>query len=327
MPDSGNTHRLLATGDLIPAAWADLSEGGLVRAFNPGLTADGSGGWLLAYRLVGQDAKRRIGICRLDAKGAVITGSAQPLSDSFRLRPGCLYPAEAYTWFADPRLFRLGGRLFVYWNSGWHEPRNHQFVQEIDPTALTAIGHAHELLLDGPRQKLEKNWTVFEHVERALAIYSVQPQRVLTFEANEPGDWLMRELASTAWSAPSYPPCHGGLRGGTPPVLHAGQFWSFCHTVHDGPDGYCYNAAAYTFAAAAPFAPIAAPKSSLQLAPLPVPPRAYPKLNPAVGEVVYPCGAARSGAGWLISYGLNDERCGISWVSDATVADSLHAIG
>jgi hypothetical protein len=80
----------------------------LVRAFNPGLTADGSGGWLLAYRLVGQDAKRRIGICRLDAKGAVITGSAQPLSDSFRLRPGCLYPAEAYTWFADPRLFRLG---------------------------------------------------------------------------------------------------------------------------------------------------------------------------------------------------------------------------
>ena len=58
-----------------------------------------------------------------------------------------------------------------------------------------------------------------------------------------------------------------------------------------------------------------------------MPPRVYPKLNPAVGEVVYPCGAARSAEGWLISYGLNDERCAISWVSDATVADSLHAIG
>lgn len=311
---------LLETADLIPSEWAGTLAAGPVRAFNPGLISDDCGGWLLAYRLVGMDGKRRIGLCRLDAARRVVPGSARPLSDGFRLRAGCLYPAEAYHWFADPRLFRIGGRLFVYWNSGWHEPRNHQFAQEIDPAALTALGHAHELMIDGPRQKLEKNWTLFEHAGRALAVYSVQPHRVLTFEPSGHGDWLMHEAAHTAWSTPGYPACHGGLRGGTPPVLQAGRFWSFCHSVHDAADGYRYAAAAYTFAASAAFTPLSGPYSHLHLTPFPVSERIYPKLNPAVGEVVYPCGAARAGEGWLISYGINDERCGISWVSDATVA-------
>lgn len=320
-------HGLLATADLIPAAWAGVLADGPVRAFNPGLAADDHGGWLLAYRLVGADGRRRIGLCRLNPAYRVIPGTASPLSDGFRFRAGCLYPAEAYHWFADPRLFRLGGRLFVYWNSGWHEPRNHQFVQEIDPTSLLAVGHAHELMIAGPRQKLEKNWTLFEHAGRALAIYSVQPQRVLTFDPSEPGDWVMSELASTPWAPPNYPAGHGGLRGGTPPVLHADSFWSFCHSVHDAADGYRYAAAAYAFAATAPFAPVSGPRSHLPLPPFPRPARDFPKLNPAVGEVVYPCGAARAGDGWVISYGINDERCGVSWISDATVMATQQPVG
>jgi predicted GH43/DUF377 family glycosyl hydrolase len=316
----------LTTADLLPDPWRNALADGPVRAFNPGLAADGSNGWLMAYRIVGADGRRRIGICRLSASLQVEPGSARPLSDSFRLRPGSMYPAEAYTWFADPRLFRLGGRLFVYWNSGWHEPRNHQFVQEIDPGTLAAVGHAHELLLDGTRQKLEKNWTLFEHEGHALAVYSIQPHRVLTFDANASGDWLMSEVASTTWPAPPYPACHGGLRGGTPPVRHAGHFWSFCHSVHDAPEGYRYAAAAYTFQAEAPFRPAAGPSQILSLAPSPLPPRSFPKLNPAVGEVVYPCGAARTANGWLISFGLNDERCGLSLVSDADVAATLQPV-
>jgi hypothetical protein len=238
-----------------------------------------------------------------------------------------MYPAEAYTWFADPRLFRIGGRLFVYWNSGWHEPRNHQFVQEIDPVSLAAVGQAHELLLDGPRQKLEKNWTLFEHEGRAFAVYSIQPHRVLTFDPAADGDWLMRDVANTAWAAPAYPACHGGLRGGTPPVLHAGQFWSLCHSVHDAPEGYRYAAATYTFQAAAPlFVPLAGPTQFLSLVPTPFPVRSFPKLNPAVGEVVYPCGAARTEGGWLVSFGLNDECCGVGHISDATVVATLQTV-
>ena len=45
-----------------------------------------------------------------------------------------------WTRFADPRLYRLAGRLFVYWNSGWHEPQNHQFLQELDPVSLRPVG-------------------------------------------------------------------------------------------------------------------------------------------------------------------------------------------
>lgn len=321
------SYSLIATADLVPAAWAGAMANGPVRTFNPGLTSDGRDGWLLAYRVVGPDGKRRIGICRLSASLQVEPGSARPLSDGFRLRAGSLYPAEAYTWFADPRLFRLGGRLFVYWNSGWHEPRNHQFVQEIDPHSLAAVGQAHELILDGTRQKLEKNWTLFEHEGRAFAVYSIQPHRVLTFDANAAGDWLMREVSCHGWTAPEYPTCHGGLRGGTPPVLHAGQFWSFCHSVHDAAEGYRYAAAVYAFQANAPFLPVAGPSHTLPLAMAPLPPRSFPKLNPAVGEVVYPCGAARTKHGWLVSFGLNDERCGLSLVSDIAITATLHPVG
>lgn len=327
MSAGGANLQLLATEDLVPTAWAGALANGPTRAFNPGIASDGRGGWLLAYRLVGQDGKRRIGLCRLDASRRVVPGSARPLSDGFRLRTGAVYPAEAYTWFADPRMFRIGGRLFVYWNSGWHEPRNHQFVQEIDPESLQAVGHAHELLIEGPRQKLEKNWTVFEHDGAAFAVYSIQPHRVLTFDFQAADDWLMREVTRLDWPAPPYPPCHGGLRGGTPPVLHGGHFWSFCHSVHDAADGYRYAAAAYTFAANTQFSPLAGPIRPLPLFSESPPPRAFPKLNPAVGEVVYPCGAVRVDQGWLISFGLNDERCGLSLVSDAAVSATLHQVG
>jgi predicted GH43/DUF377 family glycosyl hydrolase len=50
-------------------------------------------------------------------------------------------------------------------------------------------------------------------------------------------------------------------------------------------------------------------------------------LNPAVGEVVYPCGAARDGTRWLISHGINDEYSAISVVEHAAVLASLQPIG
>jgi predicted GH43/DUF377 family glycosyl hydrolase len=50
-------------------------------------------------------------------------------------------------------------------------------------------------------------------------------------------------------------------------------------------------------------------------------------LNTAVGEVIYPCGAARDGARWMISHGINDEYCAISIVSHAAVLETQQHIG
>lgn len=313
------------TRRLLPPEWLRAAAGGPVRAFNPGLLRDGDG-WLLACRIVGPDGRRRISLCRLDARFQVHVGSAVPFSDHVRFRADATYPETAYHWFADPRLYRLEGRLFVYWNSGWHEPHNCQFLQEIDAASLLPRGPARELRFDG-RQKLEKNWTFFAAGNGLHAVYTIAPHRILSFSLAGDGDLALTETARTDWTLPGYPACHGGLRGGTPPVLAEGRFWAFCHTVHDGADGYRYLPAAYTFAAEAPFRPLAGPKEPLTLGNPFGGARTYERLNPAVGEVIYPCGAAWDGARWIVSHGLNDEYCALSFLPPAAIAATLEAVG
>ena len=308
---------------LLPESWRQVSGTGPIRTINPALLRDGTG-WILAYRVVLTDGRRRLALCRLDPKLRVVEGSPFPLSDLVRFSNETPYPEIARQWLADPRLYRWDGRIFVYWNSGWHEPRNFQFLQELDPVTLAPIGHPRELILPGVRRPLEKNWTFFAAHNGGLhAIYSIEPHRVLRFSTAGGGDIRFDEVACTEWAIPGYPPSHGGLRGGAPPVWHDGCFWSFCHSVHDGANGYSYAASVYCFAAGPRFAPLAGPVKSLPLGRPYSATRTHARLNPAVGEVIYPCGAARDGTRWLISHGINDEQCAISLVDDTEVRACL----
>ncbi|MBL9202030.1 MAG: hypothetical protein JNL39_16080 [Opitutaceae bacterium] len=304
---------------LLPDAWGSFPAHGPVRCFNPGLLRDGNG-WILAYRVVGPDGLRRIALCRLDAAFRIVAGSALPLTDRVRFRRGTEMPEVATKWFADPRLYRFGGQVFVYWNSGWHEPRNHQFLQELDATTLVPRGHPRELLLRGERQKLEKNWTLFAGAGNRLhALYSITPHRVLELSVAGDGDIVCEEIARCEWTPAEYPACHGGLRGGAPPVESEGKLWVFGHSVHDGADGYRYAAVAYACEATRPFAPALQPVQPLALGNPFGTQRAHGRLNPAVDEVIYPCGAARDGARWVVSHGINDEHCAISLVDHTVV--------
>lgn len=313
---------------LLPDAWQSQATAGPVRTFNPGLLRDPAGaGWLLAYRVVAPDGARRIAISRLKSDFGLVDGSAVALTDRVRFRPGAEYPDVARRWFADPRLYWISGRLFIYWNSGWHEPRNYQFLQELEPRTLEPVGEPRELLLRGERQKLEKNWTLFSSGRDELfAVYSIGPHRVLRFALEGEGDIVFDEVIRTEIALSEFPPCHGGLRGGAPPVLHQGRWWSFCHSVHDGSDGYVYAPAAYAFSAVAPFAPVLLPRTTLSLHNPFGGQRTHERLNPAVGEVIYPCGAARDGTRWVVSHGLNDEYCALSFLSDEVVRATLRPV-
>ena len=315
--------------ELLPEDWKGLAAQGPVRVFNPGLLREGEG-WIFAYRVVAADGLRRIAMCRLDRALRVVEGSHVALTDHVRFRSGNDYPEIATRWFADPRLYRFGERVFVTWNSGWHEPRNYQFVQELDRTSLLPQGVPRELVLRGERQKLEKNWTFFragdERTNEYHAIYSITPHRVLAFSIAGDGDIEFEEVACVEWSASAYPACHGGLRGGAPPVLADGRFWTCCHSVHDAVNGYRYAAAVYSFEARHPFRPLAGPLRPLALARGIGGNRSYPRLNPAVGDVIYPCGAARDGARWLISHGINDELCAVSRLAHADLLDAMQPI-
>lgn len=316
---------ILDTEALVPDSWRAGAGTGPLRVFNPALLCDGDT-LLLACRVVAPDGLRRIAISRLDRRTLLpIPGSALPLSDGFQLRTETAYAPEARTWFADPRLYRFGARLFVYWNSGWHEPRNYQFIHELHPTTLKPIGTAREFMLrHGVRQKLEKNWTLFlDGTGELRAIYSVTPHRVLSWSLEGEGDIVFDDVSLTSWTCEGYPASHGGLRGGAPPQWTPDGFISFCHSVHDGATGYHYAAAAYRFSDTFPYAPTAGPRGWLPLHNPHGETRTHPALNPAVAEVIYPCGAVWDGARWLVSHGINDEQCAITVISDVTIEAAL----
>lgn len=307
--------------ELLPPAWRTAQDAA-VRTFNPGLIRDGAG-WLLAYRVVTEPAlQRRIALCRLDAEFRVAS-APMPLSDGIRFSHPELLPAQATHWFADPRLYRFGKRLFVYWNSGWHEPQNCQFLQELEPTTLRSIGAPRELMLRAGRQKLEKNWGLFECDGALYAIYSVNPHRVLTFSVGGEGPIACEDAAPPTPNPGGFAQIHGGLRGGAPPQQVCDHFYSFCHSIENGPSGYEYVPSVYRFDARPPFAPTDMPRCALPIALPHVGRRQLPKLNPAIGDIVYPSGAAYAEGKWVVSLGVDDEHCAVAILDHAAVLATL----
>jgi len=311
--------RLFESNDLLPAAWQEEFGDGPVRVFNPGLLRADKG-WIFAFRAVGPDLVRRIGICRLGPELQPIAGSSLPWSDQIRFPPGTGYPEQALGWFADPRLYRLNGRLFVYWNSGWHEPQNFQFLQEIDPLDFRPLGPPRELRLRGPRRPLEKNWTLFG-ADPIRVLYSLRPQRVLTLSLA--GEGPIECVGTGPWEAAPSGGGVGELRGGAPPQLVGDHYFAIGHVIEVGPGGYRYAAAVHRFGRQSPFVPSAPARAFL---PLPNPRagrRLYERLNPAVSEAIYPCGADYLDGEWTLSYGLNDECCAVAVLPHAELLATL----
>lgn len=283
---------------------------GNVWCFNPGILRLNNQ-WVFVYRLILNDQIRRIALCRLDDGFNVVNDSIIDISAHIRFSSH--YSEHVHSWFADPRIFFLGNHLYLYFNSGWHDPFNHQFIVELDPRTLMPKEHARELQLHGERQKIEKNWMFFGN---GHAIYA--PHRVLKFQLESGSDVQCEEIASSPLSVP--------LRGGAPPQYLAGHYYSFCHAIQVEPEGARYEAFAYRFSSTFPFTHTHVPKRSL---PLPNPlgrRRALPQLNPAVSEVIYPCGAAFHQGKWVISYGINDEACAIATLTQEAVDDTMSRV-
>ena len=278
--------------------------------------------WVLAYRVVLPDLVRRIALCRLNDHFEVVPGSAIPFSDLVEFPSIRQYAGLARTWFADPRLFRLGERLFIYWNSGWHDSLNSQFIQELETATVLPRGKPRELILEGERQQIEKNWTFFGSGP-FYAVYSINPHRILQFSLGGDADVSLADAQSTSWNNSEYSQEYGALRGGAPPQPVGAGYYSFCHSVSNSPEGHRYVTAVYRFAGTFPFRPTHAPAKPLDLGnPFGARP-VYPRLNPVVGEVLYTSGAVFKDGLWTISYGINDEHCAIGVLSHDEVEQSL----
>ncbi|MES2355811.1 MAG: hypothetical protein V4568_15695 [Pseudomonadota bacterium] len=300
--------KIFCNQTLLPACWKKEASTGPIWCFNPALLRQ-SDRWLFAYRVVLGNQQRRIAACFLDENFEVFDGSQMPLSDAIQFREGHGYPERAITWFADPRLYEIGGRVYLYFNSGWHEPRNHQFLVELDRNLCSPLGPAKEIDLVTPHKALEKNW-MFLADDLSELVYSPDPHLLARFVGEEDGRLLYtlpdeNHISESSWFR------HGHLRGGAPPVRLGAFYYSFCHFISTEAAEISYRASVYRFPAVAPYARVTEAPRILEFALPSGGERSLPKLNPAVGEVVYPCGAAWFEQAWHVSCGFNDEHCAI----------------
>ena len=323
---SDDSARIFTAAELLPPQWSNPSRSGEPRFFNPAIAACAAG-YIMAYRVVLSDGLRRLAICRLDPNLAVEPGSQLPLSDLLSPPPERQYPGQAHRWFADPRLIVHENRLLLHWNSGSHQPSNHQFLQELDGQSLTPAGRSRELVLPGNQARLEKNWGLFSAEGNLFSVYSLAPLRILRLAGIREGRMEFADASSAQWNHYPWSRRFGTLRGGAPPVLRQGRYVAVYHSCYQTRTGSRYVAGCLTYSGEPPFAPFACAEHPLAL-PNPFGNRfGQERLNSTVAEVVYPCGALYDGGRWLISYGINDEHAAIAVLDDAAVTGALRPVG
>lgn len=302
--------RVFDDADLLPPTWvnAPMCEYNL---FNPAIVRF-QDQIIMAYRVVLPDGRRWLALCRLTEAMQVIPGSVVPFSDSIQ---------QGGQWHADARFVIFRERLFIHYNDGSPKP-NHIYLIEVDPERLVARGPARELLLQGERRLVEKNWMLFVHDDELWAIYSICPHIVLKLIHGDDGPVLCRRVYQQDWDATSYVARYGQLRGGTPPVRMDDHYVSFFHSCFvarpfrrllfrilrkEPTDILHYVGSVYGFAAEPPFAPL-----WWHAAPLIKPPnfpRRRKQLHLRVEHSVYPCGAIVQDQRWIVSFGSRNEYC------------------
>lgn len=297
--------------DLMPPSWLQDSTKPYYL-FNPGLVRYGDQ-ILMSYRVITANGQRRLAICRLNEAMQVVPGSAVPFSDSI---------VDGGDWHADARFCSFRDRLYLHYNDGYRQP-NHIYLIEVDPGSLRACTPARELLLEGPRRLVEKNWMLFAHDNELWAVYSICPQIILRVALNDHGPILCRPVYQHAWDATPYTTQFGELRGGSPPVRVGDQYISFFHSAYrvrfwrrlcfrllrKRPTKILrYVGGAYGFAAQPPFAPLWYSPTPL-LQPSTRLRRNQSQLDQRVERSVYPCGALFQDQQWLVTFGAQEEYC------------------
>jgi len=344
---------IIPTADLASPWCASDVPDESVRIYNPALVRF-QGRLLMAWRWDSGrrlTMRRQIGVCALDEHLGVMPGSIVNLSET--IHGGGLY-------HYDPRFLVFKDRLFIHYNNNFNTRPNLLFLVELDPDSLEAKSPARPIVLDGPRQEIEKNWMFFEHEGSLQAIYQIAPHCILDVSLDGDGPVRCKPRGAVAWDASAYAERFGPPCGGAPPVRCGDEYISFFHSripisrlkwvmrywpVPRGMrlpryvaaierrlrrpfDQRRYYAGAYAFAATPPFEPRWITAEPV-LRPEDEPPRTHRRrANPSADGIVYPCGAiALEGGDWLVSYGLNDECCCFRRIDPTTFSRNGGASG
>lgn len=318
--------------ELVPEVWksARSQKGAGIDAdwyvFNPTLARVGDT-YVMTYRVVDEVLKtRRIASCKLTIDLLIVSGSVTPLSDLIEFTDEEELSERSLTWHADPRYFRLGKDLYVFWNDGSLKPANHQFLLQIGPDGLTPVGKARLVRKEPYESRIEKNWQFFDAQGSTYAIYENRPLHLLSVEMAGNGVINCSDVVKTDWNT-GYEEKFGHIRGGAQPVLNNGGFLTLAHSSHKNSHGkLVYHPCFYRFEPTFPFRVTHRPKG-----PFVIPIHGHekhrlPPLNKQTATVVYPCGLVVEDEKAVISFGINDESCAVGVFQMADILNSMEAI-
>jgi predicted GH43/DUF377 family glycosyl hydrolase len=291
------------------------------RVFNPAICSI-SEGYILAYRIIGCDGKRRMALCKLDAALRVVTNSVVEISRLIKFDTRLGYSEKTKNWFADPRIFILNNKHFLYWNDG-NDNLNNQFIIEINTETLSLVGEPLNINIRGERKHVEKNWGLFFQDE-LKAVYSFFPLRILSVETQD--EHAISFIDDKIFNF-QVPEDLRELWGGAPPIEFNGNYYCFSHVVEQHEQLKQYRAGVLSFKI--DFEQNKLISLNVGKIELPNPFQdkfRYEKLNPYLESAVYITGAVRWSEGWLLTYGINDERCAAYYLPDEDVAPILKNI-
>jgi predicted GH43/DUF377 family glycosyl hydrolase len=149
--------------------------------------------------------------------------------------------------------------------------------------------------------KMEKNWTWFSKNDLLYSVYLMSPHTVVQFTENGSPVTAYKTYSHVVdqWQ-------YGECRMGSNPVLVDGLYYNFFHSSLPLRDRRIYFMGAYTFESEPPF-------RIVHLTPEPILCGSSQDINNFDNQwVIFPCGAVLIDSEWIVSFGINDERCG--WV-------------
>lgn len=272
-----------------------------VDLLNPGLIKRKDGLWLLVRRSENQHGlffgKNSIWACQLRDR--------KPFGG-----PMLQFPeSDSAQQFEDPRVIEWGNKTWVSaCNFTWFSHGNwtgaHQVVgvfesdEQWTPIARKdpPVGNNRDVA-GHTFGKHEKNWLFFVHENRLHLLYNSKPWRVIEFgQTWEEQKQHVGEAITTT---------HGDIRGGTPPVLVDGLYWTFYHSSVPWRGRYRrYFMGAIAFEASPPFKPV-------RITPEPLLSGSQQDFwRQQKPLVIFPCGCIYENESFYITYGINDLKCG-----------------
>jgi predicted GH43/DUF377 family glycosyl hydrolase len=216
-----------------------------------------------------------------------------------------LYKYKDGEHLEDPRAVLWNNNWYVFYTDGIK-----MGVAKLDYDCNTI--YSHYLSLPNVKTSIdhdgrEKNWIPFVSNGNMYIFYSSSPYTLL--RCREFGNSLI--IASSILQDYNLKWEYGDVRGGAPPCVydsnHLIWFFHSANVFKSRPFERIYTMGAYLTTNIYPFRPVKITRIPL-LAGIPGPINEYLKYS---NNVIFPCGAVKTNAGWKVSMGVHDANIGL----------------